>query len=176
MVWGQYLVLKSTDLAKCLSICWHISCDLTKPQVLLSLVYMHFKPYSPPCITLLCKKYGVTHDVTFPFSVKLFLTPIIILLFTSLDCLHMIYVCSWTASGILRCFHSIGPTLILPSRDVKSVWYSFSLSFPELLIGISSLVKFLTQIITSFTTVVWIKFGYRPRLNLSKWPNSSADS
>jgi len=54
-------------------------------------------------------------------------------------------------SGIFRYFHSIG--LILVSRDVQFVLYGFSLSFPDLLLGISSFVKFLTQIVTSFTVV-----------------------
>jgi hypothetical protein len=54
------------------------------------------------------------------------------------------------------------------SRDIKFVLYTFPLSFPDLLLGISSFFKFLTQIVTSFTTVFGIRFGYKPCLRLGK--------
>jgi len=73
-------------------------------------------------------------------------------------------------SGIFRYFHSIG--LILVSRDDKFVLYGFHLSFPDLLLGISSFFKLLTQIVTSFTTVFRIRFGYKPCLRLGKRYNN----
>jgi hypothetical protein len=54
------------------------------------------------------------------------------------------------------------------SRDVKFVLYGFPLSFPDVLLGITSFVKFLTQIVTSFTTAFRIRFAYKTCLRLGK--------